>query len=172
LLITSPTGSARVCWLQLLIFFAAAMLAWTAGAPAVAAPDAAWKATTREVLKGLGRCYVEPRRKESWRFQGDHLVWETRSSGRVKIDHRAEVPMAIMEGARLSRAGNAPGHPYSVEMRLERAVTAAASVGGQVNPEFNYETATLSCALRKQGDAERLADAVNRLIALAKGSSE
>jgi hypothetical protein len=73
-----------------------------------------------------------------------------------------------MEGARLGRAGNAPGYPYLVEMRLERAVTAAASVGGQVNPEFNYETATLSCALRNEADAERLADAVNRLIALAK----
>ncbi len=148
------------------------MLAWPEGAPAAAAQDATWKATTREVLKGLGRCYVEPRRKESWRFQGDHLVWETRSRGRVKVDRRVEVPIAIMQDARTGRAADAPGYPYLVEMRLERAVTAAATVGGHANPDFNYETATLSCALRKQGDAERLADAVNRLIARAKGSSE
>ena len=55
-------------------------------------------------------------------------------------------------------------------MRLERAVTAAATVGGQFNPDFNYETATLACALKKEGDAERLKDAINHLIELARGN--
>jgi hypothetical protein len=167
-LITSPTGSAPVFWLRLLVVIAAIVPAMMVGAPPAAAQEPAWKATSREVLKGLGRCYTEPRRKQSWRFEGDHLVWETRSTGRVKINRRADVPIAIMQDARTYHAADAPGYPYRVEMRLERAVTAAATVGGQVNPEFNYETATLSCALRKESDAGRLADAINRLIALAK----
>jgi hypothetical protein len=166
-LITSPTGYARAPWRQLFLVIATAMMALAAGAPRAAAQDATWKATTREVLKGLGRCYVEPRRKQSWRFERDHLLWETRSTGRVKIDRRTEVPIAIMEGARLSRTGAAPGYPYLVELRLAQAVTAAASVGGQANPDFNYETATVSCALRSEKEAARLADAINRLIALA-----
>jgi hypothetical protein len=167
-LITSPTGSVCVCWLRLLIFVAAMMLALTGGAPTAVAQDPTWKATTREVLKGLGRCYTEPRHKQSWRLERDHFLWETRSTGRVKVDRRAEVPIAIVEHARLSRAGESPGYPYLVEMRLARAVTAAASVGGQANPDFNYETATLACALRKEADAQQLTDAINRLIALAK----
>lgn len=145
------------------------MMALVAGAPPAVAQDATWKATTREVLTGLGRCYVEPRRKQSWRFERDHLLWETRSTGRVKIDRRAEVPIVIMEGARLSRTGEVPKYPYVVDLRLAQAVTAAARVGGQANPDFNYETATLSCALRSEKEATRLADAINRLIALAKG---
>lgn len=144
------------------------MLVLTGGPPRAAAQDATWKATRREVLKGLDRCYVEPRRKQSWRLQGEHLVWETRSTGRVKVDRRAEVPIAIMEGARLSRAGDPPGYPYLVELRLTQAIIAAASVGGQANPDFNYQTATFPCALRKAADAEHLTDALNRLIALAK----
>jgi hypothetical protein len=169
-LITSPTGSARAGWPRSLVVAAAAMLVLTAGAPRTAAQDAAWKATTREMLKGLGRCYVEPRRKQSWRLQGDRLVWETRSTGRVKVDRRAEVPIALMENARLSRPGERPGYPYLVELHLAQAVTAAATVGGQANSDFNYETATLACALRKERDAQQLADAVNRLIELAKGN--
>jgi hypothetical protein len=139
-----------------------------AGAPPAAAQGEAWKATSRDVLTGLDRCYTEPRHKQSWRLQGDHLVWETRSTGRVKVDRRAEVPIAIMEHARLGRAGETPGYPYRVEMRLAQAVTAAASVGGAANPDFNYETATLSCALRSEKEAARLADAINRLIALRR----
>jgi hypothetical protein len=147
---------------------AIAIIAVVPRAMAAPAEDADWKATSRDVLKGLERCYTEPRHKQSWRLQGDHLVWETRSTGRVKVDRRAEVPIAIMEHARLGRAGETPGYPFRVEMRLAQAVTAAASVGGEANPDFNYETATLSCALRKEADAERLMDAINRLIALAK----
>lgn len=147
---------------------AAAVLVLTAGAPRAAAQEAAWKATTREVLKGLGRCYVEPRRKQSWRLQGEHLVWETRSTGRVKVDRRAEVPIALMENARLSRPGETPGYPYLVELHLAHAVTAAATVGGQANSDFNYETATLACALSGEKEGARLVDAITRLIALAK----
>ncbi|HEV2549172.1 MAG TPA: hypothetical protein VGU20_17655 [Stellaceae bacterium] len=144
------------------------MLALAGSLSHASAQDASWKATTREVLTGLGRCYVEPRHKQSWRLQGDHLVWETRSTGRVKVDRRAEVPIAIMEQARLTRSSEAQGYPYVVELRLAQAVTAAASVGGQANPDFNYQTATLPCALRKAADAQRLADAINHLIALSK----
>jgi hypothetical protein len=136
---------------------------------AAPAEDAAWKATSRDVLKGLQRCYTEPRHKQSWRLERDHLVWETRSTGRVKVDRRAEVPIAIIENARLSRAGEPAGYPYLVELRLAQAVTAAATVGGQANPDFNYETATLACALRSEKDAAQLFDAINRLTALAKG---
>jgi hypothetical protein len=168
-LVTSPTGSAPTCRRRLFISATAALLALAASAPSATAQDAAWKATTREVLRGLGRCYTEARHKQSWRLERDHLVWETRSTGRVKVDHRAEVPIALMEQAQLSGPSGAPGYPYLLELRLLQAVTAAARVGGQANPDFNYETATLSCALRKQGDAEQLANAINRLIALAKG---
>src|SRR5262249_31464909 len=147
---------------------AIAMIAVVPRAMAAPAEDAAWKATSRDVLKGLERCYTEPRHKQSWRLERDHLIWETRSTGRVKVDRRAEVPIAIMENARLSRAGEAPGYPYLVELRLAQAATAAASVGGQANPDFNYETATLACALRSEKEAAHLVDAINRLIALAK----
>ena len=147
---------------------AIAIMALVPRAMAAPAEDAAWKATSRDVLKGLGRCYIEPRHKQSWRLERDHLVWETRSTGRVKVDRRAEVPIALIAEARQRRAGEAPGYPYLVELRLAQAVTAAASVGGQANPDFNYETATLACALRSEGDAARLVDAITRLIALAK----
>jgi hypothetical protein len=136
---------------------------------AAGADDAAWKATSRDVVKGLGRCYTEPRHKQSWRLSGDRLVWETQSTGRVKVDRRAEVPVSVMQNATLDRSAGVVGYPYLVAIRLDRPVTAAATVSGQVNPDFNYETATLSCALRKEPDASRLADAINRLIALAKG---
>jgi hypothetical protein len=142
------------------------------GPRAIAAPaeDAAWKATSNEALKGLGRCYIEPRHKQSWRFSGDRLLWETRSTGRVKVDRRAEIPVAMMQRASLDRSAAVPGYPYAVVVRLERPVIAAATVGGQFNPDFNYETTTLSCALKKEGDAEHLAGAINRLIELARSN--
>ena len=160
----------RVRTFKLTMIGAIAVLSVMPRAMAAPAEDAAWKATSHDVVKGLGRCYVEPRHKQSWRLSGDHLIWETRSLGRVKVDRRAEVPIAIIERATLGRAADAPGYPYMVEMRLERAVTAAATVGGQFNPDFNYETATLACALKKEGDAERLKDAINHLIELARGN--
>src|SRR5437763_15709645 len=79
-LITSPTGFARPGWQgqsRLIIIAALAMLALAPGAPA-AAQDAPWRATTRDVLNGLGRCYVEPRQQQGWRLAVDHLIWETR----------------------------------------------------------------------------------------------
>jgi hypothetical protein len=167
-LITSPTGSAPRRWRRLSVSAAAALFALVLSAPPATAQDAAWKSTTREVLKGLGRCYTEPRHKQSWRLERDHLVWETRSTGRVKVDRRAEVPIVLMERARLSGSNGAPGYPYVVELRLVQRVTAAATVGGRANPDFNYETATLACALRSEKEAEHLTDAINRLIALAK----
>jgi hypothetical protein len=137
-----------------------------AGMRSAAEADPAWKPTVSDVLKRLKQCYTEKRKHQTWKFAGGTLIWELMSSGKIKLNHRGEVPLSAMRSAVVGQSAEVAGYSYVLTVRLNRPVNFAATVHGEFSPDFSYDAAEISCALRDREQARQLADAFNRLIAL------